>query len=76
MYMVTEESEGTTEIRGVFADRTKYDNNIQAILDNAALGSTVCAYTGKMNGVLSNNRCVERWKIEIVPEVRQATLQR
>ena len=72
MYIVTEVAGVTSNVRGVFTNRSNYDNHIQHILNSAQLGSTVNVHTGKLNGFLPKTRCIERFAIEMVPEVRQA----
>lgn len=72
MYIVTELTDKSTNVRGVFTTRTKYDFAIDKILDQAELGSIISVSTGKLNGILSHTRCIENFAIEIVPEVRKA----
>ena len=73
MYIITERTTTEmTQIRGVFSNRTGYDRNIDKILSTCSLGSVVNVFTGKANAVLNNCRCIDRFVIKIVPEVRQA----
>jgi hypothetical protein len=72
MYIVTEHTEKETHVRGVFANRTLKNRNIQKILDSAKLGSVVHVRTGKANTILYTSRDVEVYKIKLVPQVQQA----
>jgi hypothetical protein len=72
MYIVTEANKAETLVRGVFANRTVYERQIPTILDRAQLGSTIIVQTATLNSCLFKSRVVEKFKVEIVPEVRQA----
>lgn len=72
MYIVTEANKAETFVRGVFSNRTTYERHLMNILDTAKLHSTIIVQTATLNSCLANRRVIEKYKVEIVPEVRQA----